>query len=164
MCPGASPCPPLPPLDYFDNLFVLFESPSQPHSNCWYKLSLSLILNAVKSTKVSWALDRVLWSWTTWKKSPSQGFQSLQTTLSFVRPFATSLQVKFLAHFLLSALNLKVNLTLTWHLEWPKKYGWDQNNLVEKLSCCPIILLWQPTFHSHSSGNSWLHLSLSKWI
>lgn len=107
-------------------------------------------LTLVISKKVTQALDRVLWSLTTWKKSPRHGFQSLQTPLSFVRPFATSLQVRFLAHFFLSALNLKVNLTLTWALQRHKEHGWDQNSLMEKLPCCPIILLWQPTFHSRS--------------
>lgn len=32
---------------------------------------------------------------------------------------------------------------------------------MEKLSCCPIILLWQPTFHCWSNGSSWFHLSLN---
>lgn len=79
------------PISSFGNLFVLFESPSQLHSSCWYK-QLPLPGKG-------------------WKKKKLETEKVSQTALPFVRHFATSLQVKFLAHMLLSALNLKVNLT-----------------------------------------------------
>lgn len=156
MCPDASPHT---HISYFGNLFVLFESPSQPHSNCWYEIPLSWMLNS--GSKYKWVGPWIgsYGHWLYGKSLPGK------VSSLYRLPVATFLQVKVLNNFLLSALNLKVNLTLTWASERSQKYGWDQDNLMEKLSCCPIILLWQPTFLSYSNGSSWLCLSLSKrWI